>query len=110
MDIIEMSQAIYDFLMAVGVDIVVVISIVVIAQACKKEFKWKSKTSFIVILCAGVLCGLLKIIFVQVEVSQYMTTLFGYPGISVLLYMAFKFFMPKLKEKVFPSSKQIDKK
>lgn len=109
-EVIEIAKIIYMFLMSIGVDIVVVICIVAITQACKKKFKWTSKTSFIIILSTGTTCGILKIVSGQVELGQYMTALFGYPGISVLLYMGMKIFLPKLKEKFFPSSNELNEK
>ncbi len=110
MDFIEIGKVIYNFFEAVGIDIIAVICIVVLTQAFKKHFKWTSKTAFIVMLSVGTVCGLLKIIFGQVKLGQYLTALFGYPGISILLYMALKFFMPKLKEKFLPSVKNINDK
>jgi hypothetical protein len=81
-----------DILLGFGIDIIIIISIVVLTQGIKQVFKCKSKTTFLIIVLTGLLIGIIKILIEPIEVSKYITVLFGYPGLSVLLYQGIKIY------------------
>lgn len=91
-----------------GIDIIIVISILGITQGIKKYLKVKKKTAFIVLISSGLCIGIAKIILNDVSESLYLTALFGYAGITSLLYVAIDIFLPAIKEKYFPSTKRIN--
>ena len=93
-----------------GVDVLIIISIVVIAQAIKVVFGCTKKWSFFFVMITGAVAGLSKIILENVSVTEWFRIIIGYPGVSILFYMLIKICLPKLKDKFFPSSEVINGK
>lgn len=89
-----------------GIDVIIILSILFMVQGAKKYFKLKKKTAFTILILLGLSVGILKVIFAQVDESLYLTVLFGYSGLTSLLYVAIDIFLPAIKNKFFPSTKK----
>lgn len=99
-----------ELLSSFGIDFIIVLSILFVTQGIKKYFKCKNKTAFIILIVSGLIVGILKVIGGHAEESLYITVIFGYSGITSLLYIAIDIFLPAIKEKYFPSVKKLNNK
>lgn len=99
---------VFELFLSYGINLIIVISILFLVQGLKKYFNLKKKIAFLILISLGVLAGVLKIILSEVIIDLYLTVIFGYAGISSLLYVAIDIFLPAIKEKFFPSTKQIN--
>jgi len=106
----EKAIEIIELLLSYGIDIVIVLSILAMIQGAKKYLKLKKEIAYLTLIFLGLLIGILKIISGQVKEELYITVIFGYSGISCLLYIAIDIFLPAIKEKFFPSVKKLNGK
>lgn len=93
-------------LISYGIDFIIILSILFLVQGIKKYFKCKKKTAFIILVVLGLTVGIVKIIMGQVKEDLFITVIFGYSGITSLLYIGIDIFLPAIKEKIFPSTKK----
>lgn len=101
---IELSEMLFGY----GIDIIVILSILAIVQGTKKYLKIKKKTAFLILIALGLITGILKIVLKYVTPDMYFTVIFGYAGLTTLLYITIDIFLPAIKNKYFPSAKDIN--
>lgn len=81
---------------SLGLDVVLIFSIVLLTYVVRLIFKPKNELVPIIPVAIGVVFGALQILIGQVPVAQYLRLLFGYPAAGIAGYMLYRKYLPDL--------------
>lgn len=95
---IELLKQIAEIATSVGLDVVIILFIAIFTEVCKIVMKTKSdKIPIIIAFSAGLVIGVIQIIFFKIELGNILRVVAGYPAFSVCTYMLIKKFFPEAK-------------